>query len=352
MSDDLSSHNNGEDEIIPWNWQDQLDHIDSSQVQLGKGFLSCRPASWFPHFAAEWLPLAHSLSVEMRVLDCSPVIRLPEGLDLGYGGVIQGEPFAIFFDKNLVQASLDCTIPGSEPVAKDIILEYLARRFVTTLRSSWVGEGRETIYFDRRVDPFSVDNKGAINLQISLNGISGSVWLALGRHMVSELDGMWRRQNKRNAGASGLIQNKIQEGVIDLFFEVAQLAVPPSDIVTYTQSGTNIDLEIPVSNQLVVRSSERPLILTQMYQNDSKLCLETKALNPVQPIISEGMTRLSICLGKISIDTQILNDYLSVGALWDTGIVLSDHVMMYLNNEVIAKGQLATYQGRYALSVY
>lgn len=352
MSNDFSAQgNSNEDDIIPWNWQHNLLTVDSSQLQFGKGFLSCRPASWFPHFAAEWLPLAHSLSVEIKVLDCSTAIKLPEGLDLGYGGVVQGEPFAIFFDKNLVQVSLDCTIPGSEPVAKDVILEYLARRFITTLRSSWVGEGRDTIYFDRRVDPFSTDYKGVISLQISLNGNPGTVWIALGRHMVSELDGMWRRQNKRGAN-SVLSQNKFQEGVIDLYFEIAQLAVPPSDIVTYTQSGTNIDLEIPVSSQLVVRSNERPLILTEMYHNDSKLCLETKSLNPVQPIISEGMTRLSICLGKVSVDTHLFNDYLSVGALWDTGLILSDHVMMYLNNEVVAKGQLATYQGRYALSVY
>ena len=115
---------------------------------------------------------------------------------------------------------------------------------------------------------------------------------------------------------------------------------------------TNIDLEIPISNQLVVRSNERPLILTEMHQIDSKLCIESRVLNPVQPVINEGMTRLSICLGKLSIDTQTLNDYLAVGALWDTGLMLSDQVMMYLNNEVVAKGQLSTYQGRYALSIY
>jgi hypothetical protein len=338
------NHSDNNDEIKLWNWSERLSFVEKSQLQIGKGFLSCKPQYWVPNLAAEWLPLAHSLSADLKVLSCATTTKLPHELDIGYGGTIDNEKFALFFDHNIVSSILDTCIPSSLALANDMILEYLAMRLISTISISWVGSQKNGIFFDKSVDPFSINIIGAIEIRLSINSVVGSIWIGLSEKTVLELDGMWKRQVSKST-------NKVNEGTSEVYLEVAQLAVPPADIVTYSQSGTNIDLEIPLSSGLVIRTAEKPIYSAEMLNNNGNLVLKSINLNPMQPSIPDGFTRISICFAKTSLDNQTLADYQSIGSLWDTGISFGGDVLMLVNNEAIASGTLCEYQNRFALSV-
>lgn len=330
-------------ELKEWKWKDKLLSIDPDQTQLPKGFLKSKPSSWFPHLASEWLPLAHSLAVDLRVIDATTASKLPDDLDLGYGLSVNQEPCAIFFDNELIRLALEIVVPGSIAEARDIVLEYFGRRFVSSVKSTWIGRTDQTILFDKRIDPFTIDIKGAISLTISINGVTCKVWIGLGAQLVQEIDTTWRRQ------ISGTTKNS--EGLQDVYFEIAQLAVPPSELITYTQSGTKIDLEVPVSDTVTIRTIEKPIFVGKLKQSKGNLVVETSSLTPTQAILPEGMTRLSIILTKLSVESSVIQDNQFIGAIWETGAMLSGTVSMMLNNEIVGQGVLYEYEGRFALSV-
>lgn len=144
---------------------------------------------------------------------------------------------------------------------------------------------------------------------------------------------------------------KTSEGSVEIFLEVAQLAVPPADILTYTRSGTVIDLEVPAVDTVTVKSAQKLLFQSQMVNVEGRLGLETLSTPPPQQVLPEGMTRIGIVFGKFSVDSAILSENSQFGSLWDTGVLLSDSVQMILNGDVVATGTLCTYDGRFALSV-
>lgn len=331
-------------ELLAWDFQRFLVRADGNQARLSRGFLRCRPEKWLPSLGAEWMPLAHSLGVDFRVHEVRPLLSLPDGLEVGYTAVVDGEPFGVFFDREAVRVMVDVIVPSSFPDARDLVVEYIARRFVSTLGSTWSGQDISSVQFDNRIDPFSLNPVGVVKISVAINGTAGTIWLGLGQNVIDKLDGLWRRQVQST-------QSRSQDAVGEVFFEVAQLAVPPADLMAYTKAGTVIDLEVPAVDTLTVRSAVRPLFNAKMCNIDGRLGLEALPTAPSNQILPEGMTRLSICFAKVSQDSASISEYGQPGTIWDTGIALSDGVQMILNGDVVAQGILCTYDGRFALSV-
>lgn len=331
-------------ELLAWDFQRFLQRADGVQAQLSRGFLRCRPEKWFPALGAEWMPLAHSLSVDFRIQEVRPMLSLPDGLDVGYAAAVDGEPIGIFFDREAIRVAVDVVVPGSFPDARDLVLEYIARRFVSTLATTWSGQSFSKVQFDNRIDPFSNQYLGVVKLSLVINGSPCAIWVGLGRNLVETIDGLWRRQVQST-------QTRAPDGVTEIFLEVAQLAVPPAELVAYTKAGTVIDLEVPAVDTLQVRTAMRPMFTARMCNIDGRLGLEALPTAPVNQMLPDGMTRLSICFVKLSLETAAVAEYGQPGTIWDTGIALSDNVQMVLNGDVVAQGILCTYDGRFALSV-
>lgn len=342
MSEESTQQQDGP-ELLAWDYQRFLRKADGIQAQLSRGFLRCKPEKWFPALAAEWLPLAHSLSIDLKVAEVKPSLSLPEGLEVGYSGSIDGEAFGLFFDRDAVRMAIDVVVPGALPEARDIVLEYVARRFISTLASTWSGSELSEVQFDNRIDPFSIEIVGAVKLSLMVNSAPATVWIGLGRKMIERLDSLWRRQVQST--------NKVVEGISEVYLEIAQLAVPPSELVAYMRSGTVIDLEVPAVDSITVRVGSKPLFAVRMLNVSGRLALETLSTPPPNQVLPDGMTRVSIVFGKLSLDAHALAEYSQAGSLWDTGLTLSDTVQMVLNGEAVAQGILCTYDGRFALSV-
>lgn len=336
------SAQNEEPQLVVWDYENRLQKVDGLRIRLSKGFLKCKPDRWFPSFSSEWMPLLHSLGLEAKIASVTTTLELSTGLDVGYGGTVEGEGFGIFFDRDAVRGIIDSIVPGSFPEVRDLVLEYMARRVVATLASTWSGGSAWEIYFDNRVDPFSLKFLGAIKIELTLNTVPMVVWIGLGERAIDKLDGLWRRQ---------VHSSTKNEPHMDLHVEVSQLAVPPTDLVAYTRSGTVIDLEVPITDTVTIRSQGRSLFVARIVNLDGRLGLETLPLPPTNQILPEGMTRVAVEFGKIVLDPQIVGEYSQPGTVWDTGLGLSENVLMVISGETMARAVLCEYQDRFALSV-
>jgi flagellar motor switch/type III secretory pathway protein FliN len=70
-----------------------------------------------------------------------------------------------------------------------------------------------------------------------------------------------------------------------------------------------------------------------------------------QAEVPEGTTRLSIEFGSIELAAGQISELSQIGAIWNSEIPLGQPVEMRVNEELVARATLSTYEGRFAISV-
>lgn len=328
--------------LAPWEPGRHVRSVDAAEVRYSRGFLRCRPEKWFPAFATHWLPLAHSLGVELKAIEVKPALGSAAEGEIAFGGSVDGEGIGIFLDPLASRILLNAVLPGASPQGADVTLEYLARRLLASLAMSWSGPESSVLRFDPNSVPAPLDRAGAVKLTAAINGNPFVIWLAFGKGMVERLDGLWRRQVVSSAKA-------VEAGPVAI--ELSQLAVPPTMLVDYLKSGTVIDLEVPVSDQVTLRLGNRAWQLARLCSVQGRVGVEVQGGPPPAPILPEGTTRLSIQFGSLNLDASALAELSQAGAIWVGDLPLQDTVQLVINNERVGSANLCCYQGRFAITV-
>lgn len=329
--------------LIAWDARRYARSLDPAHVKYSRGFLRCRPEKWFPGFAAHWLPLAHSLGVEIKLVEAKPLLLMPKGMRTGFACTVDDEPLGIFLDDVSTAVILEAVSPGATVQAGNVVAEYLARRLLTSLVTSWSGPESSLVRFESEMNPFQINSIGAIKLTFALNTNHCSVWITIGKLLADRLDGLWRRQIRAAAKQGDELQ--------EVQLEIAQLAVPPAMLVDYLHSGTVIDLEVPAGDSLTLRLGGKPWLPARLCEIGGNFAFEILAGPVAGASLPEGTTRLSISFGSITLDASQVSELAQVGACWDTGLPVSDQVNMIINGERVSAATLGCFEGRYAITV-
>ncbi|MBN8548291.1 MAG: hypothetical protein J0M12_03125 [Deltaproteobacteria bacterium] len=329
--------------LTPWEAGRYVRKLDPRESRYSRGFLRCRPEKWFPGFPTHWLPLAHSLGVELKAIEVKPMLAFPSGLEVSYGGTVDGEPIRVAVDAASCRILLNAFVPGSNPAGNEIVIEYLARRFMASLAMSWSGPQSSVVQFDSQAEHRETDVAGVVKFTGSVNGDQIVIWMALGKSLVERLDGLWRRQVQSTV--------KPQEGGASVSIEVSQLAVPPTMLVDYLKAGTIIDLEVPLGDSVTLRLGGKAWQVARLCDIDGKVGFETLPGPVASPVLPEGTTRLSIQFGTVTLDAAAMAEMAQPGAIWGSSIPLSDVVQLIINGEKVGAATLCCYQGRFAITV-
>ena len=336
------ARNNADPVLHTWDPGTLLRKLTAAEVKWSRGFLRSRPERWFPGFAAQWLPLTHSLGLEVKVTEIKTALSTPVEASLSFVGAVDDEPIALRFDQTASQAISEAVSPGANDQARGIVLEYIARRILGSLALSWAGPQSSVVRFDTEMKASSVKEAGAVRLQLNINGNAATIWLSLGQTVVDRLDGLWRRQLHSTVRAVGAER---------VSMEIAQLAVPPAMLGDYTRPGTVIDLEVPAGESVLLRIGERPWIQAKLFSTDGRFGIESlPGAAPLQAI-PEGSTRLAVVFEALSLDANLMAELGQSGAMYSTNLALSPEVQLQVRGEEVARGTLCTYEGRFAVSV-
>lgn len=329
--------------IVPWDPARVLRKVDPLEAKLSRGFLRCRPERWLPGFAAQWLPLGHSLGLEIEIGGIKPTLTMPASFDRAFWGSVDDEPVGICFEEESVQLLLEALAPGANAQAGAVVLEYLARRVFTTVAMAWSGPAFSDVRFLGKETPRHALPMGAVKVSVSLNENTCTVWLCLGRFLVESLDGLWRRQ----------IQSSVKRGEerLELRMEVAWLAVPPSMLSEYLKAETVIDLEVPVSDTVTLRTGDKPWLPARLCIVGQHFGFEVLPGAVAASALPEGTTRMVIELGTLSIERGSLSELSQPGAVWQTEIPISNQVQLFVSREKVREATLCAYEGRFAVTV-
>lgn len=341
----MSVHPPSEDMSVatPWDPVRYLRACDTDEVNFSRGFMRCRPERWYPGFSAAWLPLAHSLGVEVQLIEIKPVLIAPASLEHAYGARVDGEPIGICFDAESARVIAESVAPGCDGDARALVLEYIARRFVSTAALSWSGAESSVVQFDAALDPLQHAQTGAVKLTVMVNSNYCTVWTVLSRALVDRLDGLWRRQ------IHAQVRSEPEAGIVQM--EVAQLHVPPTMMLEYLRSGAVIDLEIPVSDQINLRLDGKLWMPARLGIGNGGFVIEGVSGPATQLQSPEGSTRISVELGNLKFDGRAIAEFSQQGAFYQSSITPSNRVSLIVQDEQIAQGTLCVFERRFAVVI-
>lgn len=329
--------------VQAWDPNRLLRRLAQREASLSRGFLRSRPERWLPGFGAHWLPLAHSLGSEARILEVKPTAALAGGLEWGFVASADGEPFAVMLDDSAVKSLSEEVLPGAGKDAQQIVLQYLVRRFVASLALSWSGPESSTVQFERNTTPSDITIASAIKVVVVFNTAQFTIWIGLGRRLTDRLDSLWRRQ----VHSTSKVQNKSN----DVSVEIVQLGVPPQMLADYLRRDTVIDLETPASDTVVLRANGKAWVPGRLVDVEGRLGIETLPGAVNSPVLPEGTTRLSVQLLALTLDNLMFAEMSQVGAVYVAAGAPEDKVQLIINGEKVGEATLCTYEGRFAISV-
>ncbi len=351
----MISENDQQDGLKAWQPESSCVAVPYKQSRLSAGFLRSTPAAWFPGLAAQWLPFQHSSSVEFQVLEVKPVLSLvaasfDHDLQATAGWSVDDESFVLYSTARSRDLLANAVAPDQKPRVKPILVDYLARRLVISLLNSWSGFDLNKLTYEAEMNLSAFHPEAYIVLKLNINSEKAAFGFGLSKGLVNGLDGLWRRQIKASR-RSAYADRYSSKNSLDFKIELARLSLAPNAISNYLQSGSMIDLEIPVSDKAILRNNDDPWISVQLRNVEGQFGLEVNSLSPVLPQAAPGTTALSIELGQVTLSNSDLIEYEQPGANIQSGLPLSNIVNLSIRGERVAAAQLLNYQGRWALKV-
>jgi hypothetical protein len=324
-----------------------LQAIEAQYASFSRGFLQSRPERWFPGFSAQWFPLAHSLGAEVQISEVLPSVELPQDFEVGFLASVDNDHISVVVENQDARVLIKELFPGSTKAVSLICLEYLARRFLTSLILSWTGPESSALLIEGKLERESLESKNfvaSIRLNLLINQQHCSLWVLLSRGVADKLDRLWKRQmqsSERNNTGPDLF------GVV----QIAELAVPITSLADYTRPGTVIDLEVFVSDAARVTFSARESLIVRLCSVDNKLAFQVREEDSSVSNIPEGSARISFNLAKFSCPGSMLPELSQVGAIYATNQPVTNEVEVMVNGKQVATAELSDYQGRFAATI-
>lgn len=343
------------DDVQLWEPVRMLRRVDALEAGLSRGFLRCHPEKWFPGFAGHWVTLTHALGCEAQIVEVKPCMTRPPLDEASFVGMVDGEPLLLVMDQEAARALSGELVPGARGRAPQIVLEYMMRRLLGSLALSWSGPESSHVTFR---GPYRAGEESAaasavcasVKITFVLNTVPSTAWIGIGRNLAERLDRLWRRQVHSSArppqveGLKGAFDGRVR-------LEIAQLGVPPQMLSEYLSKGTVIDLEVRVSDNVVVRYGTKPWLPARLVCVDTCFGCEVVAGALTTPSVAEGTTRLSVELGSLTLDAAHLAELGQPGAILVTEIPVSERVALVINNDQVGEARLCMYEGRFAIEV-
>lgn len=338
----MSAVDSEQGELRQWKPAAALDAVSAEQVQYSRGFMRCEIGRFLANLSALWLPLFHAAGAELRVRKVSQFVGDIPASPWRFTGAIDGEAITVALDQVSADQLIRTFTPGAGDAAGRVLIEYLARRLFSSFNMAWTGPEMAQIAFTPSLNQ-TANVRAGFKLEILVQSLPVVVLVGIGPEVLSQLDVVWRKQLRTATRADDAESNT---AVV-----LAQLAVAPLSIVDYTKAGAIIDLEVPESREAVIWRGGRAAATVKLLQCDGRFAFEVIDLAPLSVAIPSGTTRLRVELWNGKQSEAMWSEISQIGAIFSAQNAMSNLVRLVVNDEVVATGELCSYQGRFAVKV-
>ncbi|OVE79645.1 hypothetical protein BVY02_02625, partial [bacterium J17] len=178
-----------EAELMLWDCRESVRPIGTDEVRFSRGFLRADASAWFD-LSASWSPLFHVLGVQTSLVSTAQKLDFPDGLERLSVFEIEGERGVLGADNGTCNALVAAVAEseGLESQKSEIVLEYLERRLLSSVSSSWTGDGDLQFSYIPDGLPADVNISGVVSLQFKLQDTPCTLWFGLGPRAVENVD--------------------------------------------------------------------------------------------------------------------------------------------------------------------
>lgn len=329
--------------------EQRLTDLNPLEVRYSRGFLCADLETYFPTLADHWKPFFLGAGVELRLNAVVKHLHFPQ--ELGRIVVVEaaGESCVIGIDELSQDVFARALVRNVGQTAGEVLIEYLERRLLTTLTKSW-GENEPFVCYYLSSDwAEEVEVIGAVEVELLVGVEKATVWFGIGPRALDMFDRIWR--NRRSKAKSVRGRTEFGDSVHSISVEIAQLSVPPAMLIDYMRAGSVIDLEMPVSENVVLLKNGEPWVGGVLRQFNGSFAVEVTDLAPPGLETIEGATRVQVELARVELDENAVQEYFQVGAVLPTSRQVGSPAALVINGETVAQAILGEADGNLALSV-
>ena len=239
-----------------WDLEGSLPELDLYEVRYSRGFMQTSFADVVGKLGEHWLPFFEKLGAPCTGFSLSRGFAFPDDIGRVVPVKVNGEVAVLGLDDASADVVLRLFDSALDDSVEDIVLEYLERRFLSSLMMSWtLGAGLDASYLPAdAVD--AVEIIGVLSLHLSLGGNPVTFHLGLGPRILESLDLHERSRIAQSALADQVTSGS--EDTVELTMELMQFSVEPAMLVDYMRAGTVISLEVPAEPKVCVLVNGAP----------------------------------------------------------------------------------------------
>jgi hypothetical protein len=335
-------------DILPWQPKEALALIEPKQLRYSGGFLAAQPNLWFSELRQNWSKFADHLGKSLDVKGVQTIAELPDNLSHYYTISINSEPAVIGIKADDVSTLVGLLQDSPPALAGEIFLEYLVRRFVSSLQKSWnQKDSALNCYYVQsgRVPSLVVD--GAIHIEVMLGHDLLPIWIGLSPVTVDKIDHIWKQ---KQAPETLDVASEGQE-IVAIEVNLVELAVPPSLLIDYLRTGAVIDLAVPISSNVLLRVEGIGKVLGELVRFGENYAIKIVGEVEEEASLPPGTTRLGVEIANIKIARARFLDILKSKGCFQTAEAVTNNVSLKIGDEEVAQGVVAVLDRRFVLKV-
>ncbi|NBW39740.1 hypothetical protein EBR25_01920 [bacterium] len=283
----------GESDFRAWDPLTELSAVSAEDIRFSRGFLRSQPEVWFPGFTAHWLPLFHTFDIHHEKCGTTPLIDLDAGEGVAFHGSLDGETVSLFIPRSLSECITRTQAPAASLTAKHLMIEYFARRFMTSLASSWSANEGGVFRFQSDVSAPSEACVGGVRLDFRLNGEELSLVIGISQGLMDRLDQLWITQILK-----GIPSAEERARVRVVFGSTAFL---PSEVGDSLVPGKTLPINFGGSDSVVLLMDEQPWLEGSLFTHDDQLVFQARGEANEGIANADGMTSVTFELEEIEL---------------------------------------------------
>lgn len=334
--------------ITAWKMHEFLHAISENEARFSKGFLCSEFSTQYSSISKYWIPFFYELGATVSFISARPSFSSLPMLSKIYSCELDNEPALIGLDQIAADLLVKTISPNCDKVGEDVILEYLCRRFVSTLSKTRNTFEISSIMPEQNVNSIP-ESFGILCLHFELQTAPFEIWLGLGVKAIEKLDSLWRSVLVTNYKKKE--ENVFSDRIYQISVELAELAVPPAMLIDYMRTGTIIDLDIPVSSSVRVRCDNEIWMEGELCQFRDNLAVKVENLNPVVGQYPSSTTRVRVELARTELDYESVIEHYQKSAVLITETPINSLANLIIRGEDVAVARIGMLNNNFALSI-
>ena len=336
-----------------WEPEHELRSFSLGDVRYSRGFLRADMTSWFERLPGDWVAFFRSVGSDVQLASVETGLEFPEGLDRIVAVEFDNEPGVIGMSSATEQLLSDVVCRDVDRRAAELVVEYLERRFLSTLVRCWSGMLPISCLYAANSGSEEVEVSGVVHLSLLIGGAPCDVWAGVGPKMLDRLDETWRDLLRTKA------QQEHQEpgsGEHLVSVQLAEISVRPEMLVDYLRTGTLIGLTLPVSSDVLLRLDGAPWAFGSLGQfsggqSGNRFAVEIVQLTSEEPSPKDSATHLQVEIARVSLDGNEVLYHSQPGAVLLTKTLVGASAPLLISGEQVASAVLGQIEGQFALNV-